>query len=92
MPPLKGLHHPGVVIAKKCGLLPEISVITWTYWFCCTRTSLERTLLMVTRFVSVPEYPANANPLQNEAALVGAWLKTGYRDGKNKNQTQILIP
>lgn len=69
-------------------LLPEMLVITWTYWFCCARMSLERTLLMVTRFVSVPEYPANAKHPPNEAVLVGARLKIGHRNGKkNKNTT-----
>lgn len=46
---------------------------------------------MVTRFVSVPEYPANANHCQNEVALVGAWLKTGHRDGE-KPPTKSRFP
>lgn len=44
---------------------------------------------MVTRFVSAPEYPANAKPCQNEASLVGAQLKTGHKDGKKKTQIPI---
>lgn len=43
---------------------------------------------MVTRFVSVPEYPANAKHPPNEVVLVGARLKIGHRNGKkNKNTT-----
>lgn len=45
---------------------------------------------MVTRFVSVPKYPTNANPHQNEAALAEAWLKTGCRDGKSPQNPDFL--
>lgn len=45
---------------------------------------------MVTRFVSAPEYPANANPCQNEAVLVGVQLKTRHRDGKKNPNPHFL--
>lgn len=49
-----------------CGTRPGL---TCTYWFSCIMTSLERTLLMVTRLVSVPVYPGKATEGSRESAL-----------------------
>lgn len=37
---------------------------------------------MVMRFVSIPQYPKDTEQPQNAAAMAGAWLEVGYRDGK----------
>lgn len=52
--------------------------------------SLDRTLLMVTRLVSVPEYPKRKKCPQNGAALAGAWLEVRCRDGKSPQNPSFL--
>lgn len=77
---LQGFAPPWGGFCQKCQLSPETALSTCTYWFCCARMSLERTLLMVTRFISVPEYPANAKPRQNGAAPAGSSLQPRHQD------------